>query len=73
MNDKESNCSICNKPFLECVCYNESTKPFACPVCGGNGLVPQGYYNQTSGRWTTGSLEPEMCRSCNGTGVIWKP
>jgi len=42
-----------------------------CPVCGGNGLVPNGFYSQTSGCWTTASISPEVCRSCNGTGVIF--
>jgi hypothetical protein len=44
-----------------------------CPVCGGNGLVPKGFYNQTSGTWTTGTIIPfEKCKSCDGTGVVWK-
>ena len=42
-----------------------------CPVCGGNGLVPCGFYNQTSGHWGTTSITPETCRSCNGTGVVF--
>ena len=41
-----------------------------CPVCGGNGLVANGFYNQTSGYWLTSSISPETCRTCNGTGVI---
>ena len=41
-----------------------------CPVCGGNGLVPNGFYNQTSGQWTSCSTLPGTCRTCNGTGVI---
>lgn len=41
-----------------------------CPVCGGNGLVTNGFYNQTSGYWSTSSISPETCRTCNGTGVI---
>ena len=44
-----------------------------CPVCGGNGLVPNGFYNQYSGDWITSSVIPEMCRSCNGTGIVWEP
>ncbi len=42
----------------------------ACPVCNGNGLVPNGFYRQTSGNWMTTDLTPEKCRSCDGTGVI---
>ena len=42
-----------------------------CPVCGGNGLVPNGFYLQTGGTWLSSSLAPETCRACNGTGVLW--
>lgn len=45
--------------------------PYVCPVCNGNGLVPNGFYLQTSGCWSTSSTEPEQCRSCGGTGVVW--
>jgi len=46
-------------------------KPYVCPVCKGNGLVPCGFYNQTSGYWGTTSTAPEVCRSCSGTGIVW--
>jgi len=46
-------------------------EPHTCPVCGGNGLVPCGFYSQTSGHWSTTSVTPETCKSCNGTGVVW--
>ena len=46
-------------------------KPYCCPVCNGNGQVPNGFYNQVSGVWATSSITPETCRSCNGTGVLW--
>ena len=45
--------------------------PHCCPVCNGNGLVPNGFYNQTSGQWSTSSITPETCRSCDGTGIVW--
>jgi len=41
-----------------------------CPVCGGNGLVPNGFYNTVSGVGSTTSITPETCRTCNGTGFI---
>lgn len=41
-----------------------------CPVCRGNGLVPNGFYNQTSGMRSTCSLTPETCRSCQGKGFV---
>ena len=45
-------------------------KPFVCPVCGGNGLVTRGFYNQTSGNWSTTDITPEPCRSCD-KGIVW--
>lgn len=45
--------------------------PFTCPVCGGNGLRPVGFYDQTSGTWATTAINVEQCRSCKGTGVVW--
>ena len=45
--------------------------PFICPVCNGNGLVPNGFYNQVGGEWSTTSVTPEQCRSCQGTGIVW--
>jgi DnaJ-class molecular chaperone len=47
-----------------------STQAQTCPVCGGNGLVPNGFYNQTSGQWLFSSTAPETCRTCNGSGVV---
>ena len=49
----------------------KNNQPHRCPVCGGNGLVPNGFYRQTSGTWTTSDVTPETCRSCNGTGLVW--
>ncbi len=47
--------------------------PHKCPVCGGNGLVANGFYRQTGGQWTTGSLNSDLCRACRGSGVVWTP
>ena len=44
-----------------------------CPVCGGNGLVPNGFYNTVTGIMSTTSITPETCRSCNGTGIVYPP
>lgn len=41
-----------------------------CPVCGGNGQVPNGFYEQTGGRWITASTTPEKCRACDGRGIV---
>ena len=40
-----------------------------CPVCGGKGLVPRGFYDVSSNLSTT-SATPETCRSCGGKGYI---
>lgn len=50
---------------------SKSPLPHRCPVCNGNGLVPNGFYMQTSGDWSTSSITPETCRSCSGTGIVW--
>lgn len=44
-----------------------------CPVCNGNGLVPNGFYSQTSGQWSSTSTSPETCKSCSGRGYIVVP
>lgn len=43
-----------------------------CPVCGGKGLVPNGFYISVgaSNYYTTTSTAPETCRSCGGKGYI---
>lgn len=46
--------------------------PFCCPVCRGNGLVQEGFYRQVSGHWDSSSIKFENCRSCNGTGIVWR-
>ena len=45
--------------------------PHRCPVCNGKGIVPNGFYDTTKNVWTSSSIEPITCRSCNGTGVLW--
>ena len=45
--------------------------PHRCPVCGGSGQVPWGFYNQ--GMATPTCVTPETCRSCGGTGIVWEP
>lgn len=41
-----------------------------CPVCNGNGLVPNGFYTQTTGQWSTTDASVETCRSCAGKGYV---
>ena len=56
----------------ECVFLgdNEETKPYRCPVCGGRGIVQNGFYNMCADSTTLSN--GETCRSCGGNGVIWK-
>ena len=41
-----------------------------CPVCGGKGIVPNGFYLVGVNNYSTTSTTPERCRSCNGLGYI---
>lgn len=41
-----------------------------CPVCNGNGIVPNGFYAQTIGQWSTTDASAETCRSCAGKGYV---
>ena len=56
------------------ICYTMKmeAEPYRCPVCNGRGLVPGGFYSSTSDVWITGMLATEVCRTCQGKGVIWK-
>lgn len=51
---------------------NKDKKPYVCPVCQGRGIVHNGFYNST-GSITYGSTStaPEICRTCDGTGIVW--
>lgn len=44
---------------------------YICPVCGGKGLVPNGFYTAVgTSYYSTTSTSPETCRSCRGKGYI---
>jgi hypothetical protein len=59
-----------NPPFN--ITLSEHNKvPYCCPVCGGNGMVAGGFYNQIGGVWSTGGTATETCRACSGTGIVW--
>ena len=46
---------------------------YRCPVCGGRGFVPCGFYSsQTNdGSSVTHHTSSEVCRSCNGRGIVF--
>ena len=43
---------------------------YCCPVCQGRTIVPAGFYNRASITVAV-STEPEPCRSCGQTGIVW--
>ena len=45
--------------------------PHRCPICGGRGQVPAGFYGPASQTLLVISTEPEKCKSCDGEGVVW--
>lgn len=44
-----------------------------CPVCGGRGFVPSGFYSSQTydGSLITNSTSSEVCRSCHGRGIVF--
>lgn len=71
MSKEKQNIDKAQSSELNIADVSKSLTPHRCPVCNGNGLVPNGFYMQTSGHWSTSSITPETCRSCNGTGIVW--
>jgi len=45
-------------------------KPHCCPVCNGQGIVPNGFYMYPQREYASTSTAPETCRSCGGKGYI---
>jgi hypothetical protein len=69
-----------HNPDVERIIYLEAEiarlreAPHRCPVCGGTGLVPNGWYGAIGTRsYSTSSVTPEPCQSCNGSGILWHP
>lgn len=46
---------------------------YKCPVCGGRGFVPFGFYSSQTcnGSSITSSNSTEVCRSCHGRGIVF--
>jgi len=63
-------------PLTICTCPSTPIEPQVtiqqkCPICEGHGIVPGGFYNSVSGAEMISSSGTEMCRNCNGTGVVY--
>jgi len=43
-------------------------RPYVCPVCGGRGTVPFGFYTTPLCATETAT---EPCRTCDGDGIVW--
>lgn len=59
----------CSVPGVELLSPNKK-ECHCCPVCNGSGMVPNGFYNSTSGIFITSTTTPITCRSCWGKGYI---
>lgn len=57
-------------PNLKYYYPDNTTKPFCCPVCLGRGEVEPGFY--VLGGSSSTSAAKESCKSCNGTGIVWR-
>ena len=50
---------------------NKDKSPHVCPVCVGRGFVRGGFYQSTDSTALIHSTT-EICRTCNGEGVLWR-
>ena len=71
MSKEKTELEETTNPPLLIADVSKSLAPHRCAVCNGNGLVPNGFYMQTSGSWSTSSITPETCRSSGGNGIVW--
>lgn len=72
----DPSCSDCAKLTGGCALHaaislgRESQSPHSCPVCGGKGLVMPGFYSPWGAFGT--NVVQDTCRSCGGSGVLWR-
>ena len=53
---------------------HQGSTPHVCPVCHGRGFVPEHFYDAVGvyrDSQTAIRPVPEMCRACQGKGVLW--
>lgn len=41
-----------------------------CPICEGRTVVPAGFYTPEGYNFSGTSCSPEICKACDGTGII---
>lgn len=46
--------------------------PYTCSICLGRGVVSEGSYPSLGAVWISNGMY-EVCRSCNGDGIVWGP
>ncbi len=67
---EESYTRVCSRYDMSPGVMTGQEQPYCCPVCQGRGLVSLGWYLGGSG--LTNGVITEPCRSCDGSGVIWR-
>lgn len=65
-------CATCNpgltSPGVGNIFSKPAAQPYRCPVCNGSGIVHASLY----GGVELGTASTETCRSCSGSGVLWR-
>ena len=46
----------------------DGSTPHVCPVCCGRQYAPMGFYD----RPMSTAINTELCRTCGGTGIVWR-
>lgn len=65
-------CAKCLSFPCSCPLWTPIPTPHRCPVCDGRGNVPYGFYSGQPVGSTTAAPLPEPCRSCAGSGLVWR-
>lgn len=54
---------------------SHAPEPHTCPVCNGRGQMPYHFYTSPPTYYSSSTIgnSTVACRSCSGTGVLWRP